>query len=802
MTRLRLPAAAALATVLATVSLGAAFLNTSWVWPTLLPVLVVVVACEGARRLGVPRALVPVVGLVALVACLVGQYAGSSLSYGVVPGVETVRLLAELVAEGRTDINQYAAPIAVLPGLLLLTGAGIGAVALAVDTLAVTLRRPALAGLPLLAVYSVPAAVVPGGVSWLAFALGAAGYLALLLVEAHDKVGRWGRPLGSSGFGRRLTPTGLTAAGRRVGVAAIACAVAVPVAVPGLDDGVLGNGSGGVGNGRGTGNRTVAVVNPVLNLQDDLVRPENRELLTYTTTDPSPGYLRIVGLDDFDGRRWDPRRLQVPQSQSVDRGLDEPAGLTGQVGREQVESQLRIGDFETRWLPLPYPAAQVDIDGTWLYDKDTFNVFSTSSSTRRQSYRVQHLDVAPTRQQLQAAPRASDPQFERFLALPPLPPDILATATRVTAGARTQYDQALALQTWLRESGGFSYDERAPDGMGLDAISAFLQSKRGFCVHFASAMTVMARELGIPARVGVGVLPGRQVEPGRYSVSSRDMHAWPELFFDGVGWVTFEPTPASRTGLAPAYARPDPAALPDTGASGDSTSTAPDESTTDPGAPASERQLDRDPDRTADLDGGGVAGSTDTGTAVPWRPVGAGALALLFLLSPATARVLMRRWRWRAARRAGGFAAAAEAAWAEVRAAGADYGHGSPSSETPRQLAHRLAVRGRLPEPARAALQRLTAAVERARYARAPGPAGERDGGPVAGVAGDLSRDVAAVRAGLAGSASRGSRVRAGLLPRSTAALLHAAGERIADVLDSADRFAASVRRRGPKAAR
>src|SRR5690606_17583001 len=114
------------------------------------------------------------------------------------------------------------------------------------------------------------------------------------------------------------------------------------------------------------------------------------------------------------------------------------------------------------------------------------------------------------------------------------------------------------LQTYLRGV-DFSYSEEAPvdegfDGTGMDALAIFLERKTGYCVHYASAMAVMARELGIPARIAVGFQPGaRRFNDGSniYEVSTDDLHAWPELYFDGVGWLRFEPTPGR--GSVPRY---------------------------------------------------------------------------------------------------------------------------------------------------------------------------------------------------------------------------------------------------------
>ena len=89
-------------------------------------------------------------------------------------------------------------------------------------------------------------------------------------------------------------------------------------------------------------------------------------------------------------------------------------------------------------------------------------------------------------------------------------------------------------------------------------------TKQGYCVQFATAMTMMARAAGIPARMATGFLPGSATQ-GVWTVTAADAHAWPELYLDGVGWTRFEPTPAVRSGAPPIYAADLPVGNPATG---------------------------------------------------------------------------------------------------------------------------------------------------------------------------------------------------------------------------------------------
>ena len=197
------------------------------------------------------------------------------------------------------------------------------------ETLATGLRRPAIAGLPLLAIFTVPAAILDNGVGWQPFVFGAAGYLALLLAEGRDRITRWGRPVraqraprpasgsAAASTGNRrpnsearpaafgaparstIVTTQLTQLGRRVGAAAIGVAVVVPVIIPGLHSGWFGThhtaGAGGLGSD-GSGSTSI---NPIVSMRRDLNQSTPVSLFTYTTTG-NPQYLRMITLDKFE----------------------------------------------------------------------------------------------------------------------------------------------------------------------------------------------------------------------------------------------------------------------------------------------------------------------------------------------------------------------------------------------------------------------------------------------------------------------------------------------------------------------
>jgi transglutaminase-like putative cysteine protease len=141
---------------------------------------------------------------------------------------------------------------------------------------------------------------------------------------------------------------------------------------------------------------------------------------------------------------------------------------------------------------------------------------------------------------------------DRYAALWPYE-RLWSEARRLRAGARSPYGAVVAIETWLRTTGGFTYDESPPPAGGLPPLAYFVaEGKRGYCQHFAGAMALMLRFLGIPARVAGGFTSGKRDENGVWTVTDQNAHAWVEVWFPGYGWLAFDPTPG-RGSLAAAY---------------------------------------------------------------------------------------------------------------------------------------------------------------------------------------------------------------------------------------------------------
>jgi hypothetical protein len=146
-----------------------------------------------------------------------------------------------------------------------------------------------------------------------------------------------------------------------------------------------------------------------------------------------------------------------------------------------------------------------------------------------------------------------DARLERMLRGRLTPYLRLFRRARAVAGAtHSPYAAAVALERWLRTSGGFVYSSHPPATPGVPPLVGFvLETKTGYCQHFAGAMALMLRLLGIPARVAAGFVTGHYAN-GTWTVTDHDAHTWVEVWFRGYGWLPFDPTPG-RGRLAASY---------------------------------------------------------------------------------------------------------------------------------------------------------------------------------------------------------------------------------------------------------
>ncbi len=847
--------AAVTATLLAASCLGPLFRGPQhWVVGAVAAVLVAT-GCGGlGRRARLPSAVVPLLTPLGLVGLLTAVGSPGNAVLGVVPSRATLSSLHALVVDGFADVRDYATPVPTTPGLVLLAVAGVYVVAALVDLLAVTAGRPVLAGLPLLALFAVPATLLSHGVGLLHFLLAALGWVLLLAVDGRDRLSQWGRVLGRQSADAQNGVLLGGAAGRVAGLS-LATAAVLPLLLPTLGGGLFRSGGAGIG-GEGAGGSVV--VAPLVTVQGRLHEGVEADLFRVSTA--TPDYYRLTALDAFDGAQF----TLVQENADADRTVNGPLaagtpGLGPGIALRAVDAEVRVGDgLAEPYLPLPYSPTVVRIGGRWQLAPKLRTVFSVRDTTRGRTFVVHSDSPQPTPAQLRAAAQAwtpgRDAAIDRQLSLDTSVPASLTsrvrtTAVAVTAGSTTDYDRLLRLQAYFT-GGRFRYDLAAPLAAGNEGIETFLTDRRGYCEQFASVFTLMARTLGVPTRVAVGFTPGRLAGKDEWRVTNKDAHAWPEAWFDGVGWVRFEPTPRGELGTPPSYLEGTPAVAAQPSAAASTTATL------TPSARSSGAV--RDPSLgEGDTSLAGRAGGAGSGRSGPPAVVVAGVAAVLALLaSPALTRLLLRRRRvavasGRGGRRgqrpgrsrgasaaaqasaAEGASAAAHAAWAEVVDTAADLRLTLPASESPRSTSRRLAgllprsapslaaterrgtsptaahvqpertetllVGGRrsvqdsssLPltapgqDPAEVslALDRVTRAEERARYAPSAGPAAQVHGG--------LATDALGVRRALLGAQPRGSRLRAVLLPASVLARVRGT------VAEAADSTAAAAGRAG-----
>ncbi len=726
--------------------------------PLLLVALVVSVGGAVLRAAPIPRRAGVALHVLLIVGLLWLMLGGSPIS----PFAST-RELARSISDAWVSASTWAPPIPTTVPSIAPLMIPCGALALfLVDLTACWLRRVSLAGLPLLAVYCVPISLIGNGVSWLVFLVTACGYLLMMFLQESAHISRWGRPLGTSAAGADPHGFGVSTGASKtsasaVGSAALALGVILPIFIPTLHlDGLGMFGSGGSGSG-------VKVTNPITDMRRNLQRGKDIPLLDVTTDDPHPSYLRIAVLTQFNGLEWTTGSRQIISSQIADGLVPEEQGLSNDVPRTSYNYSVQAtSDFDSSWLPTQFPVSDIEATGDWHWDVTTMDFIAgsgqpttagatwtmTSSQPKLSSFSMTHSLQAP--QAIQTA----------YTGLPTtLPPLVSQLANKVTAGDTTRFQRAVDLQRWFRSTGHFRYSLKTTTGDGNSALTTFLAKGKGgrigYCEQFASAFAVMARSLQIPARVAVGFLQPSPGANGDWVYSAHDLHAWPELYFQGSGWVRFEPTPAIRATTTPVYTRE---AIQKPGDKSTGPKGGGGRPTVDPTASQS---VQKPHDQV------GSTGGSGSGFQVPWLQLLIG-LVLLGLLSLLT--LLPRSIR--RSRRTRRLAGHAEDAWAELRDSAVDLGVGWPSRRSPHDTGRLLVgwfgaepdgpppvrpARGRgLAPGAEDALDRIVDTLERVRYARV---ASDEPGA--------LADDVRTCLAALEHGSTRSALRRAHWMPRS-----------------------------------
>ena len=310
---------------------------------------------------------------------------------------------------------------------------------------------------------------------------------------------------------------------------------------------------------------------------EGIVFPSEKTVVLRVEGPSTPHYWRTTTLDVFDENHWFEHLFWLDQVDHSSRTLVLPQLTPARARRPEswLEQHVRVEALVDDHLAAA--GTPVALDGRHLGTVFLLSggVLRAGSSVEKgESYRIWSYAPDPTPRSLARAPARypvaastflevdgrefppfglpgrervvqalfDDPSFAAFARHIPM----YREARRVAGRAATPYAAVIALESWLRQTGGFTYDESPPRGKGAPLVSFVTQTKTGYCQHFAGAMAAMLRMLGIPARVAVGFTSGT-LDDGTWVVTDHDAHAWVEVWFAGIGWVPFDPTPGRGT---------------------------------------------------------------------------------------------------------------------------------------------------------------------------------------------------------------------------------------------------------------
>ncbi len=292
-------------------------------------------------------------------------------------------------------------------------------------------------------------------------------------------------------------------------------------------------------------------------------------VFTATSTDEEGSYWRGATYDSFNGNTWQQLDL-VPSI--VEAGADVLAGTAEPVredaGRHVVVLNVTPANYDDDVIVAPEAPTgvnqQVEVQtngqggsfaGMKLVQGVQPNVPFTVRSLVRNPF---GRDDGLTGNQLAAAGTFYPDWVNRYLAIRPGSIGELVTQTarqiknQLPPERQDPYHLAVAVQDFLRRTGGFEYvtdvlsdvQNGCTDNSKL--VDCFIEIKKGYCEFFATAMVMLLREMGVPARYVLGYLPGRQQEDDSWLVDGSAAHAWVEVYFPGYGWLQFDPTPGNE----------------------------------------------------------------------------------------------------------------------------------------------------------------------------------------------------------------------------------------------------------------
>jgi transglutaminase-like putative cysteine protease len=616
------------------------------------------------------------------------------------PTLTTLRHIGTAASAVGQQARVQVAPTPPLDPLMLAGVTAVWAAVFSCHALAFRAGSPLLALVPPVALVAFADTVLEDFVKPQYGLLFLAAALAVVFADGVRRVQGWGPVWNGPGTSDRLLRSA-GRGGRRVALAAVALAAVAPVIVPGFGSKAVFNLSGVNG---GSGLR----VSPLVALGSAL--SDDNPVEVFRVTSDQASYWRMAALDHWDGTTW--RLADVQGDPAFGPGIQ--LGPVAAAGTQFVQTiTITNDDLDMPWVPMAYQPVSIDgLDASGHWDAERSTVQLDSTLPADTTYTVTSSFADPTPKELRDEVFQDRSAYGDLVAVPnDLPAVVLQKAQAWTEGKGSTYDEIIAIQNEFAESGDFLYDSKVRFGDNIQALQHFLtDQRRGFCQQFASAMALMLRALGIPARVAVGFTPQQQAD-GTFVETTKQLHAWVEVEFPDYGWLAFEPTP-NKTNPTAGYIQAEPAGACERHCTGKNGGTE--------GPPVSNVVPGREGDSPENRLGGGTFESIPDAPAPAdrrwaWGLAGVGVLMAFGGLGLAAVPVVRSAGRRRRLHRAGRDPRGLILATYDVftdRAA--DLGMGRRVGETPKEYRQRVESTGRLSD---GHLGRLTHLAVRAAYA-------------------------------------------------------------------------------------
>ena len=697
-----------------------------FVGPSLLGMIAATGLALGCRRLGLwPSTTIVASGMV-LIWYLVLIFQAPRTFYGL-PTASAIRGLGTSIERSWEHSQIDFAPVLLRPGYAILTVAAMWMLVTLGEVATFRWRRPLIASLPPVALFSFLMIVGTQEGATINVILFLTALFTYWALESSHRLRSWGRWVPVWKGQKVQEPTSITTGlARRMGVSCVAAALVLPVFLPALEEGLISWRSkqgGGSGFGSGPGAGTSGRIDPLVKLVPQLISQTEEELFTVRADEPS--YWRLLTLTEFDGTKWTDTSNEVssiPASGSVPLTLVAPPAPGRVVDQEFTITGLAGGELPLAGVPLTVQAPE-EADGALYVDNQTADVQLNGSLEEGFTYNVQAVVPDATFEDLKDTPIGGVVTGSPYLHLPrPLSPAVQQLAKEWTRGAKTDIEKLAAIQGRLR---GFDYSFDLDAPTSTDYLEEFLLETRvGYCQQFATAFALLARHLGYPTRVVVGFLPGETnpAEPDTYVVTGNDTHAWPEVLFNGYGWVRFEPTPRQESS-EPIYTVEEVASAPATISGAEAPSSAPGQRGREAvqGNPDGSTRNEKPAERSG-------RDAREQGLDNRWRESFAKialVLAILALLFIALVPLLKKLRSDRRYARATDTRGRAAAAFAEFQEEGAELASPRGRAESAAAYARRVATEANLPGAAALRLARIYEAAEFAPEAVSPQQAEE-----------------------------------------------------------------------------